>query len=387
MSETTLNSKSVIKGSVNIPKNGAFWIDVIVDTDEDITGAATFAHGTAMSLTCFVVKGGVDEGVWKGQLIGGNGGLNTRLKAKSYRRTFGRVILNDILTSSGETLSPTVSSDILGKFFDHWSRTEDTCARCLDRIATALGVSWRVLDDGTVFFGVDLFTESTELFTEERNEPSEGWAKFSDATWVRPFMSLSDGKKIVAVEHLFGAIKVRSDVYYKASGEPLDVAGSLRKMFDSQASRMRFFGAYKSKVTSQNATTFAVSLDPYSALIAGQTDVPMLFGVPGVRAKVTATNEGSLLFLEGDPSKPFASFWKSGETVTELSFAATTLRLGSHSASDPVVTESRLQTALDTIRTWLNTHTHPTAGTGSPSVPTTPLSPVDATGSPNVMAT
>jgi len=46
-----------------------------------------------------------------------------------------------------------------------------------------------------------------------------------------------------------------------------------------------------------------------------------------------------------------------------------------------------LKTFLDGLKTWLNSHTHPTAGTGAPSTPTTPLSSTPPAASATVKVT
>lgn len=43
-------------------------------------------------------------------------------------------------------------------------------------------------------------------------------------------------------------------------------------------------------------------------------------------------------------------------------------------ATDFVALASKIEDELDSLRTWLNSHTHPTAGLGSPSTPSSPIS-------------
>jgi hypothetical protein len=51
----------------------------------------------------------------------------------------------------------------------------------------------------------------------------------------------------------------------------------------------------------------------------GLQGVPIYHGLPGVTVRVVAGARVLLQFVSGDPSKPFASLWRSGD-IEELSF-------------------------------------------------------------------
>lgn len=61
--------------------------------------------------------------------------------------------------------------------------------------------------------------------------------------------------------------------------------------------------------------------------------------------------------------------------------------LGSATGTDPVVLKSELNSVLSTVRTWLNSHTHPVpAGPGTSSAPSTPIGSLSVSGSSNTEA-
>lgn len=61
--------------------------------------------------------------------------------------------------------------------------------------------------------------------------------------------------------------------------------------------------------------------------------------------------------------------------------------IGSATGTDPVVLKSELNSVLSTVRTWLNSHTHPVpAGPGTSSAPSTPIGSLSVSGSSNTEA-
>jgi hypothetical protein len=90
--------------------------------------------------------------------------------------------------------------------------------------------------------------------------------------------------------------------------------------------------------------------------------------------RVTFNNGGSLKITQGS-------------TVVFQLDADGTTHIGGAAASQFVALANLVDSRLSTIRTWLNTHTHPTAATGPVSAPSTPLSALDSVAATKAKAT
>lgn len=77
---------------------------------------------------------------------------------------------------------------------------------------------------------------------------------------------------------------------------------------------------------------------------------------------------------------------KDGDVVV-VPAAGRKVLIGSATGTDPVVLKSELNSLLSTVRTWLNSHTHPVpAGPGTSSAPSTPIGSLSVSGSSNTEA-
>lgn len=81
-----------------------------------------------------------------------------------------------------------------------------------------------------------------------------------------------------------------------------------------------YLRSYESTVESQNDDG-TVDLLPDSDAIRGTglQSVPIYHGLPGVTVRVVPGARVLLQFVGGDPAKPYASLWRSGD-IEEISF-------------------------------------------------------------------
>jgi hypothetical protein len=115
------------------------------------------------------------------------------------------------------------------------------------------------------------------------------------------------------------------------------------------------------------------------------TNAPVFANTPGsprlvigsddtAGTRVTFNNNGSLKITQGS-------------TVVFQLDADGTTHVGGAAASQFVALANLVDSRLSTIRTWLNTHTHPTAATGPVSAPSTPLGALDSVAATKAKAT
>jgi hypothetical protein len=103
------------------------------------------------------------------RVVGGGGGLWKAVGPKAYGGdgavTFG-LILDDLLSSVGETLSPMTPAAITQVTLPFWTVPLTTAAEAIAnlilvaRTMTSSLVNWRVLPDGTIYFGVETWPQS-----------------------------------------------------------------------------------------------------------------------------------------------------------------------------------------------------------------------------------
>jgi hypothetical protein len=93
--------------------------------------------------------------------------------------------------------------------------------------------------------------------------------------------------------------------------------------------------------------------------------------------------DGARMTIRGDGSVEVV---KGAEVRLRID-ADGTVHVGGATASQFVALANLVDSRLSTIRTWLNTHTHPTAATGPVSAPSTPLGALDSVAATKAKAT
>lgn len=167
MGFNTINGDDILKMRLYEPRVGIWHADIESDTFVDITAgtAATIELENALvTFTGTVFRGGLESGRWMGRIVGGAGGLRTEVAAKYYNNaTFG-VVLDELMTASGETLSTTTATAITLHQRARWWRGRGKVSHEIKTILDLLnrsegdpGFIFRMERDGTLFLGTDTF--------------------------------------------------------------------------------------------------------------------------------------------------------------------------------------------------------------------------------------
>lgn len=140
-----------------LPRVGAWHADVSVDVagqSADFSGALSL-NIDGNTFTGTRRRGGTTADVAVMRLVGGAGGLATMATPKSYSSVTPQVVINDLLSAAGETLSGTVDPSLLGVAWSSWSTPAWPTGAVLAELVSKLGtdVIWRVQPDGTVWLG------------------------------------------------------------------------------------------------------------------------------------------------------------------------------------------------------------------------------------------
>jgi hypothetical protein len=222
MSYATINGLNVIQARLQLPRTGNWVADVIVDT----ATAAQLGPGTSASLSL-----GEDELTFAGtvlrgapfvelvclRLLGGSGGLGRDLTPRFYTGSPVSKVLGDMLTDGGEDLSMSSDPAAIGVNLPFWVTCRQAICSGLTNLATAAGSEtvWRVLSDGSVFFGVDTYPLSAltefdliDYFPQENIQIIA--AELPD---VFPGESFN-GKNVSTVEHYIDSKSNRATIWY-----------------------------------------------------------------------------------------------------------------------------------------------------------------------------
>lgn len=110
------------------------------------------------TLKGYTHRGGEKFGMSQLLIVGGHsGGLNNTVTASSWRSVPAKRIITSIMHDIGETLSSDSDSSVLSRELVSWTIVKSPAAQALSQISRFLGCSWRVLDDGTVWFGTETY--------------------------------------------------------------------------------------------------------------------------------------------------------------------------------------------------------------------------------------
>ena len=192
------------------PPTGVWVASLEVTTDDALSGAIEIRQdglavpflGTAFRRSEPVV------GSCRIDVLGGKGGFASKaLPSKSYEGVTARAIVSDILSELGEVLAPSSSKNVLNKAIPYWTRVSGKIGQgkaILSTLTEALGATWRVLPDGTVWVGLETWPtleefEATEL---NRDDSSSSVVIAPETIGLLPGV-IYGGRKVGRVEDSF----------------------------------------------------------------------------------------------------------------------------------------------------------------------------------------
>lgn len=152
------NGLPLVTAHVQLPLSGVWSADVQVDVDavNRVVGAVAMSlNDGALALLGTTVRAGMFNGRAQARVVGGAHGLVKAVTPRSYRSVPVRTVLRDILDAAGEKLSDTSTAALLGRVLPAWTRVGGTAAQALAVLAAQLDATWRVLPNGTFWFGVE----------------------------------------------------------------------------------------------------------------------------------------------------------------------------------------------------------------------------------------
>lgn len=209
------NNISVLTATLYLPIRGVWHCDLMLDTDEGLTGSVTLTDGT-VSYVGTVFRSGASRGSTSARIFGGSGGFGPEaadLPAKSYGAVPFRTVIGEILTDAGEALSSDSTDSRLANYVPHWSRLEGPVAQQLGLVVDHLGLTYRVNPDGTVFIGVDTYPTVSVVHEVIDANFIRGTLNIAPESFdLLPVVTL-DNRKIDRVTHQLGEGARRTEAF------------------------------------------------------------------------------------------------------------------------------------------------------------------------------
>ncbi len=217
---TRANGADVLSLHLTMPSSGAWVADLEADADK-LAAAVTIDDGEGNRFVGRALRSSSTSGRLGARIVPGKGGiagLVKRLAARHFRDVPLRSVLADILVQTGEQLSATAQQTVLARHLAFWSipgGAESSPGAALRKLTAAVGATWRMLADGTVWVGVDSYPKAPN-FEREEIEPDNVLGTVSlavDGFPLRPGVTL-DGRRVLSVEHRIDGAELRTLYHY-----------------------------------------------------------------------------------------------------------------------------------------------------------------------------
>lgn len=218
----TVNGIEVIDGRITMPVRGVWTMNARVKSDQVLSGVVSIV-APDMKLTGKIVRSGVYRGTTSLFAVAGANGLGQEIKPTGFYQSPVSVVLADIARLTGEKFSTTSDPNYTTLTVKQWNRRSDVAGVLLSNLVDYLSsltdadaVNWRILDDGTIWIGVDKWTASTFQGQEISAPTDPAYLRRtigSDSAGWRPGTTFN-GNKIVMVEHIFTSSNYRTILEY-----------------------------------------------------------------------------------------------------------------------------------------------------------------------------
>lgn len=212
----SLNDLPVTRASITLPRRGAWHARLWLDAEQAPEGAVVLATNEgAVTFRGTVVRGAEVHGHVELLIVAGAAGLGDELPPRTYRNISARLVAEDLLREAGEALSAATSSTLLERTLLHWVRLGGATSEGLNRLAEAIGASWRLDLGGQVLLqapGAPTASPSTGLQLDAA--PGEAFRLYAlDRLDLEPGTAF-DGGVVTQVEHEIRAERIRSRVWF-----------------------------------------------------------------------------------------------------------------------------------------------------------------------------
>lgn len=327
------NGVAVIGGSILFPLTGTWTADLVLDQPSgdgfDAGTSVTIAAENNYSVTGTVTDARTGDflDAVHVRLIGGAGGLGTIATAQAFAQpgVFARDVVNALMADAGETLSTMSDASFLATSLGGWFITPTPVGQQLQTLVNVINrqqgaaYNWRILADGTIWFGQESWPSGSGTFDLIRQSPSDAmWDLGVESPFVMPGTTLTTVGQVGRVEHYIQAKRIRQRVWQFIANDDRGLPGAIRGIVKQQTAAIDFLGYYEAKVISQSVDGSTVDVSPIDPRFAGTQRLELRHGIPGVTVQIVPGATIMMGFKSGDPSMAYVHSWNPGASLLSI---------------------------------------------------------------------
>lgn len=258
-------------------------------------------RGPADIFKGFVRRAHLEDGtgVCRVVVVGGKGNLGVlelppRDHVAGVAPVTAGLVARGIADAAGEVLAEGVEAALEQRPLERWTRVRGTGVEALEQLVAELGLTWRVLDDGTIWIGEESWPAG-DVAVDRLDEVGDDGAidAAPDGAQLRPGTVLFD-RRIRRVTYRIEASALRAELLYAVNGDPPEHVES---------------GVYAevvaAEVVHQNDDG-TLELRVHDDRIEGLSRVRLDVGLPGCKVTVEAKTEVRVAFEGQSPRGAFA---------------------------------------------------------------------------------
>jgi len=324
----------VLSATITWAQRGPWVADLILDATSAPEGGVIIEEG-ALRLRGTVSISGEFAGRARARVVGGAGGIGTKVQARQYRDAPLSLVLGDIGSETGETIRP-ATPELGAVQLELWARPAAAPSRVLDDLCRILGeaYSWRTTDSGAVEIGPEAWptAEPSRARVLEEDLGHDVLVVDDELLELRPG-TVWEGKRLSAVQVQWGAQQTRTKVWVlRGAGagagttEGRGLGELMARVVESRLPSPLWTRLHPAVVHSQDPSNFTLQVFPESADIPPMVEVPLHTGLPGLEVEVHQGAKVLLAFVGGDPRHPVAlpAFERDTKKLKALRITATT---------------------------------------------------------------
>lgn len=200
-----VNGQPALAFCLTLPVVGAWHCDFEIDAESLPTSAVAIDDSEGNRFIGSAARSGSYIGRLAARAAagsGGIGGLTKTLKAKHFRTVTVRSVVSEVLAQAKDSLAPSAQQATLQRQLAFWSIGDDAPRAALRELTQAVGATWRMLDSGKLWLGVETYPPAAEFeFAELPRDDAIGVATLAvDAFTLRPGTTFQ-GRRVERVEH------------------------------------------------------------------------------------------------------------------------------------------------------------------------------------------
>lgn len=370
----TINGQNATSVTVQVPNAGAWFADVDLETDPDVSGSATIKLGElelrGTVVDAFSGTHGLQRRV---RVVAGGAGWGKLLAPKHYHNDSGvraRSVVDDAAREAGESLAS--GNLALAKVGVDYVRTAGPAAQAIENVVGA--VPWWVDFDGVTHVETRSETQLVPASYEVLDfDPREQIATVAAGdlrvlaigAWLTERLDEPQVIREMTIEARAESVRVRAWCG-GASDSRGRVAGLFRALVDRVTDR-KLFGLWRYRVVQMSSDRVELQAVRREAGLPNALPISMWPGVAGAHAEPQPGAEVLVQFIEGDRTMPivahFAGKDGTGWAPTNLTFdILTELKLGKD-ATNYVALANLVKQRLDSIQSTFDGHIHTTTAT------------------------